>query len=161
MNNDALRMSYEEFTRAAAPVQDALLALGKAVDDSGLDKAFTELVKLRASQINGCSFCLQLHLNIARKLGVPREKLDLIGVWRETDVFSPRERAALAWTEALTELNGEEARAAAGAALPEHFTQGEILFLTITIGTINQWNRIAIGLSFPPPIPKRTPAGAA
>ncbi len=161
MNNDALRMSYEEFTKAAAPVQGALLALGKAVDDSGLDKAFTELLKLRASQINGCAFCLQLHLNIARKLGVPGEKLDLLGVWRETDVFSPRERAALAWTEALTELNGEEARAAAATALPEHLTQVEILFLTITIGTINQWNRIAIGLSFPPPIPKRPPAGAA
>ncbi len=162
MNNDArLRMSYEEFTTAAAPVQGALLALGKAVDDSGLDKAFTELMKLRASQINGCAFCLQLHLNIARKLGVPNEKLDLVGVWRETDVFSPRERAALAWTEALTELNGEEARAAAGAALPEHFTPDEILFLTVTIGTINQWNRIAIGLNFPPPIPKRAAPGTA
>lgn len=92
---------------------------------------------------------------------MPGKKLDLLGVWRETDVFSPRERAALAWTEALTELNGEEARAAAATALPEHFTQVEILFLTITIGTINQWNRIAIGLSFPPPIPKRPPAGAA
>ena len=162
MNDDARpRMGYEEFTKAAAPVRGALLALGKAVDDSGLDKTLTELLKLRASQINGCAFCLQLHLNIARKLGVPSEKLDLVGVWRETDVFSPRERAALAWTEALTELNDEGARAAAGAALPQHFTHDEILFLTVTIGTINQWNRVAIGLSFPPPIPKHAAPGAA
>ncbi|RBP09069.1 AhpD family alkylhydroperoxidase [Roseiarcus fermentans] len=162
MANDArLRMSYEAFARAAAPVQGALAALGKAVDDAGLDKAFTELIKLRASQINGCAFCLQLHLNIARKLGVPGEKLDLVGVWRETDVFSPRERAALAWTEALTDLSDEAARAAAAAALPEHFTPDEILFLTVAIGTINQWNRIAIGLSFPPPVPKRAAPGPA
>jgi AhpD family alkylhydroperoxidase len=111
MKNPRIRMSYEEFSKIAAPVQDALLALGKIADDAGLDKVLTELVKLRASQINGCVFCLQLHLNIARKLGVPIQKLDLVGVRRETDVFSPREMAALEWTEALTALTNHEARA--------------------------------------------------
>jgi AhpD family alkylhydroperoxidase len=111
MKNPRIRISYEEFSKIAAPVQDALLALGKIADDAGLDKVLTELVKLRASQINGCAFCLQLHLNVARKLGVPTKKLDPVGVWPETDVFSPREMAALEWTEALTALTDHGARA--------------------------------------------------
>jgi AhpD family alkylhydroperoxidase len=155
MKDSRVRMNYDEFAKAAAPVQDALLALGKIVDDSGLDKGLIELVKLRASQINGCAFCLQFHLNIARKRGMPAEKLDLVGVWRETDIFNQPETAALAWTEAMTALAGEESRSAADRALREHFTAAEILYLTVAIGTINQWNRIAIGLRFPPPVPTR------
>lgn len=159
MKDIAVRVSYDDFAKIAAPVRDALLALGKAVDDSGLDKTLTELVKLRVSQINGCAFCLQLHLNIARKLGMPAEKMDLVGVWRETDIFSDREMAALAWAEALTASGDGKGRATVAAALQKHFTTSEIVNLTVTIGTINQWNRIAIGLSFPPPIPTHAPAG--
>ncbi len=72
--------------------------------DSGLDKALTELIKIRASQINGCAFCVQFHLNLARKAGVPQTKLDLVAVWRDAGVFTAREMAALAWTEALTQV---------------------------------------------------------
>jgi AhpD family alkylhydroperoxidase len=161
MKNAPIHMSYEAFSKKAAPLREALLALGKAVDDAGIDKALTELVKLRASQINGCAFCLQLHLDTARRLGVANEKLDLVGVWRETGLFSPREMAALEWTEALTALKGEQQRAAAAAAVVEHFTPDEIPLLTVAIGTINQWNRIAIGLGFPPPVPHRAAGGAA
>jgi len=160
MNDACLSLTYEEFGEAAAPVRDALLLLGKIVDDSGLDKALVELVKLRASQVNGCAFCLQLHLNIARKIGVPAGKLDLVAVWRETNLFSERERAALAWTEALTTLASEEARTTAAAALHEEFSAAEALHLTVAVGTINQWNRIAIGLRFPPPIPVGASTGA-
>ena len=161
MNDASMGMKYETFAKAAGAVQGAMQALGKAVDDSGLDKTLTELVKLRASQINGCAFCLQLHLNVARKLGVPQEKIDLLSVWRETSLFSEREMAALAWTEALTLPTDQYARATAVAALKAQFSEGEILYLTVAIGTINQWNRIAIGLGFPPPIPARTPGGVA
>lgn len=146
-----MQMTYEEFSAAAAPVRDALLAIGKAADASGLEKTLTELVKLRVSQINGCAFCLQLHLNIARRLGIAGEKLDLVRAWRETALFTAREMAALAWAEALTTLDDREARTAASAELDAHFTQHEIVHLTATVGAINQWNRIAIGLHFHPP----------
>jgi AhpD family alkylhydroperoxidase len=147
----ALSMSYEQFSHAAAPAREALVALSRAAADSGLDKILIELVKLRASQINGCAFCLQLHLNMARKLGAPAEKLDLVAAWRDAGVFSEREKAALAWTEAMTTMS-ECAREAAEGALMSQFSLSEAMFLTIAIGTINQWNRIAVALRFPPPI---------
>ncbi|TGD87314.1 carboxymuconolactone decarboxylase family protein [Mycolicibacterium sp. CH28] len=150
MTNPGPTMAYAEFNRSAVAVRDALLALGTAVDASGLDKTLTELMKLRASQINGCAFCVQYHLTVARRLAVPAEKLDLLTVWSETDLYSPRERAALAWAEALTRLDDDVARATALVALREEFTQTEILNLTTTVGTINQWNRIAIGLGLSP-----------
>src|ERR1700678_2152026 len=96
------RMEFAEFDQKAPAARAALSALSKAVDDSGLEKALTELIKIRASQVNGCAFCVQFHLNAARKAGVSQTKLDLVAVWRDTGVFSAHERAALAWTEALT-----------------------------------------------------------
>jgi AhpD family alkylhydroperoxidase len=147
------RVSYQNFAAAADPVRSALIALGKAVDESGLDKGLTELVKLRASQVNGCAFCIQLHLNVARKLGLPAEKLDLVAAWREAGVFAEREKAALAWTESLTRMAPDAASDADYAALLRHFSPSEALNLTVAIGTINQWNRIAVALRFAPPIP--------
>jgi AhpD family alkylhydroperoxidase len=155
-----LAMRSEEFFREAAPAYSALLALGKSVDESGLPKVLTELVKLRASQINGCAFCAQLHLNVARKAGVAGEKLDLVAVWREAGVFEPREMAALGWTEALTKLDDPRAVEAAREALLQQFSPDEALHLTVAIGTINQWNRIAVALRFPPPIPGRAAESA-
>ena len=146
------RLTYEAFTKTAPAAHAALTALGRAVDESGLEKELTELVKLRASQLNGCAFCLQFHLNAARRLGVAREKLDLVAAWPDAGVFSPREMAALAWTEALTEMGAESTSDQAYAALLRHFNEREALFLTVAIGTINQWNRIAVALRFPPPV---------
>jgi AhpD family alkylhydroperoxidase len=147
----AARLTYQGFAKAAPASHAALIALGKSVDESGLDKTLTELLKLRASQINGCAFCLQYHLDIARKLGVAPEKLDLVAAWREAGVFTPREMAALAWTETLTDMTPEVTSDDAYAALLKHFTETEAMFLTVAIGTINQWNRIAVALRFPPP----------
>lgn len=152
MSAPSPRVSYEEFRKAAAPVHAALIVLGKAVDKSGLDKGLTELVKLRASQINGCAFCLQHHLNVARKLGLPDAKLDLLAVWREAGVYSERELAALAWSEALTKEAAEGASDAAYAELLRHFSENEAMYLTVAVGTINQWNRIAGALRFAPPL---------
>ena len=158
MSETRARLDYEDFTKAAPAAYAALVALGKAVDDSGLAKELTELVKLRASQINGCAFCLQLHLNIARKLGMPNQKLDLVAAWREAGVFTEKEMAALAWTEILTDVARQGAADEAYAAVRRHFNETEALFLTVAIGTINQWNRIAVALRFTPPIPRRDKA---
>ena len=94
--DNAVRMDWDEFSMTAPAVLAALRALGAAVDESGLDKELTELLKLRASQLNGCAFCLQFHLNIARKIKIPQAKIDLVAVWAEAPIFSKRERAALA-----------------------------------------------------------------
>jgi len=146
------RLTYEAFTKTAPVAHAALTALGKAVDESGLEKELTELVKLRASQLNGCAFCIQFHLNAARRLGLASEKLDLVAAWPDAGVFTPREMAALAWTEALTEMRPESTSDQAYAALLRHFNEREAVFLTVAIGTINQWNRIAVALRFPPPV---------
>jgi len=146
------RLTYEAFTKVAPAAHAALTALGKAVDESGLEKELTELVKLRASQLNGCAFCIQFHLNAARRLGLASEKLDLVAAWPDAGVFTPREMAALAWTEALTEMGPESTSDQAYAALLRHFNEKEAVFLTVAVGTINQWNRIAVALRFPPPV---------
>src|SRR3569833_1388408 len=98
------RSEYEDFKRVAPDAYDIVLALGQLAAKAGLDKELLELVKLRASQINGCAFCLQHHILLSERIGVPVDKLNLVAVWREAPVFSARERAALAWAEALTFL---------------------------------------------------------
>ncbi len=142
--------------KAAAPAADAaILALGQVAEAGGLEKDLLELVKLRASQMNGCAFCVQHHLTIARKLAVPSEKLDLVVVWREVDLFSARERAALGWTEALTDLIGTGAPDSVYAAARESFSETELALLTAAIGAINVWNRLAVAYRFTPHIPNR------
>lgn len=142
-----------EFEREAPDVLAALGALGKAVDNSGLEKSLTELLKVRASQLNGCAFCLQYHLNFARRLKVTPVRLDLVATWREVGLFSERERAALAWTEALTLMPLRPVSETDYAQLQGQFSKTEIAFLTSAIGAINAWNRIAGALRFSPPIP--------
>ena len=149
------RIDWADFGERAPGVVTALRAFGKAVDDSGLDKKLTELIKIRASQINGCAFCLQFHLNIARKLGVSSTKIDLVATWAETDVYTERERMALAWTEALTGMAKRPVDDALYAELLSHFSPEEVVNLTASIGAINAWNRIAGGLRFAPPIPQK------
>jgi AhpD family alkylhydroperoxidase len=145
------RVDYRSFRKAAPQAYAALLAIGEAVEASGLDKALLELLKLRASQINGCAFCLQHHLNEARKLGVPAAKLDLVAAWPDAGLFSEAECAALAFTEALTHLpNGVSD--SLYTTMRTHFSQTEIIALTIAIGLINNWNRIGVALRFAPPI---------
>jgi AhpD family alkylhydroperoxidase len=146
----APRITQQDFYKIAPAARDALIALGKAVDASGLPKDLTELLKLRISQMNGCAFCLNMHLGIARKLGVPAAKLDLVAAWRDADIYSPRERASLAWAEALTDFAHGDAMDAAYKALQQEFSQDEVAFLTAAIANINAWNRISVGLRFAP-----------
>lgn len=154
----AVRLTYQQFSKTAPAAQAALLAMGKAVEEAGLDKQLVELVKLRVSQINNCAFCLQIHLNVARRIGVPQEKLDLVATWEEAGIFSARERAALAWAEQLARLAGHSVSDESYAAAREHFSEDELLWLSVAIANINAWNRLGAAFRFAPPILGRAAA---
>jgi AhpD family alkylhydroperoxidase len=114
----------------------------------GLPKRLIELVKMRASQINCCAYCLDVHARDARKAGETEQRLYLLNAWRESPLFSPAERAALAWTEALTNVSQTHAPDADYVALRQHFSDKEIVDLTYLIGMINLWNRLAVGMRY-------------
>ncbi|MFN3943300.1 MAG: carboxymuconolactone decarboxylase family protein [Allosphingosinicella sp.] len=131
---------------AAAPqTMAAMTALDRAVRESGLDPQLAELVKIRASQINGCAYCIHLHSREALAAGETEERLLLLGAWEDSPLYSERERAALAWTDAVTRLPETGAPDADYAALDRCFGAEEKVTLTVLIGLINAWNRIAVG----------------
>ena len=111
---------------------------------SGLEEGLVELVKIRASQINACAFCIHMHARDARKLGETEERIYLLDAWRKSPLYSPRERAALAWTEALTLVSETGAPDDVYLELKKHFGEAEQVALTLTIVTINGWNRIQV-----------------
>lgn len=121
-----------------------MIALESAVAKLGLDPLLLDLVKLRASQINGCAYCVDVHTVDACAKGESERRLYAISVWRETPFFTPRERAALAWTEALTMISTTHAPDGDYDALVANFSEVERVDLTLAIGTINVWNRLAI-----------------
>ena len=147
------RITSQEFQQHAAAANAALAGLAQAVSSSGLDAELQQLIKLRASQINGCAFCTQLHLNESRHLGISPAKLDLLVAWREAGIFSEREKAALAWTELLTRLSEKHISDADYAAVSAHFAPAELVWLSTAIALINTWNRIAAPFQYAPPIP--------
>src|SRR6478736_5332337 len=152
------RSEYKDFMSLTPDAYGAVLALGQVAAKAGMDKQLLELIKLRASQINGCAFCVQYHILEAERLGVPADKINLVVVWREAPQFSARERAALAWTEALTELRGgvsDEVYAEATAA----FSEQELLYLTSAVSVINVWNRYGVAYRWTPPA-RQMPATA-
>jgi AhpD family alkylhydroperoxidase len=153
-NHEAAYLTFEAFQSAAPASYAALIALSKSAGDSGLDKKLTELVKLRTSQINGCAFCIQHHLSLARAMKVPAAKLDLVAAWREAGIFTPRETAALAWAELLAGMAAHHVPDDAYAALRAQFSESEAMFLTVAIASINAWNRVAGALRFSPAVPK-------
>ena len=157
----SVRIAYETFQKTAPSAQAALIAMGKTADEAGLDKTIIELVKLRVSQINNCAFCLQIHLNVSRRLGLPQEKLDLVATWREAGIFTEKECAALAWAEALTRLADRSVPDEAYEAVRRHFDENQLIFLSTSIATINAWNRLGAAFGFAPPIPKAAAAGKA
>ena len=143
------RSEYEDFKKIAPDVYDVVLALGQLATKAGLDKQLVELVKLRASQINGCAFCVQHHVLLSERIGVPVDKLHLVAVWREAPIFSARERAALAWAEALTLLpEGVSEEVYTDAA--REFSQTELMYLTSAIASINVWNRFGAAFRWTP-----------
>jgi AhpD family alkylhydroperoxidase len=146
------RITSKEFQGYAGAAHNAIVALSQAVANSSLEPELQQLVKLRASQINGCAFCTQLHLNESRHMGIAAPKLDLLAVWREAGVFSEREKAALAWTELLTRLSEHHVSDEDYAAVSEHFTPNELAWLSAAVAVINTWNRIAAPFQYAPPI---------
>jgi AhpD family alkylhydroperoxidase len=123
-----------------------VLAVEAAIEKSSLEHGLVELVKLRASQINGCAFCIHMHATDAVKHGESDMRIHLLSAWRESPVFTDRERAALNWTESLTKVAETGAPDADYAPLKAHFNDTEIGHLTLLIGTINLWNRVQVGL---------------
>ena len=143
------RSEYEDFKKIAPDAYELVLALGQVAAKAGLDKQLLELVKLRASQINGCAFCVQHHILLSERLGVPMDKLHLVAVWREAPIYSARERAALAWTEALTLLPngfGDEVY----AEVQREFSETELMYLTSAVASINVWNRFGAAYRWTP-----------
>jgi AhpD family alkylhydroperoxidase len=133
--------------RAAAPQAYAAVAgVERTIQSCGLEKSLIELVKMRASQINRCAYCLDMHSRDARHHGESEQRLYVLTAWRESPLYSQRERAALAWTECLTNVAAEGAPEASYAALEAHFSAKEIVELSILVGLINLWNRLAIGM---------------
>ena len=145
------------FAAAPAPMQK-WLDFSKGILQTGLEESLMELVEIRASQINGCAVCLHMHTAAARKRGESEERLYLLDAWRESPLYSARERAALAWTEALTLVSETHAPDEVYQALQAQFTPEEQVALTLLIVTINGWNRVQIGFRAVHPVTKREAA---
>ena len=129
----------------AIEVLQALAQVEQLLDASSLDAALRHLVKLRASQINGCAFCVNMHIREARRDGESAERLDHLVVWRDVDDFTDAERAALDWTEALTSLGTPGELDDLHVELTRHFTESAVAALTAVVAMINVWNRLQIG----------------
>ncbi|MCP4315083.1 MAG: carboxymuconolactone decarboxylase family protein [Hyphomicrobiales bacterium] len=141
-----------DYFKAAPEPMNAMLAFEKAVRGSGLEHSLFELVKTRASQINGCAYCIHMHTSDARRAGESQERLYLLSAWRESSLYTPRERAALDWTETLTLIAQTAAPDDVYENLRKHFDEEEIVKLTLLIGAINVWNRIAVGFRSQHPV---------
>jgi AhpD family alkylhydroperoxidase len=129
---------------AAPEVFSAIVQLEKYLEGCGLDRSLLELVKTRASQINGCAYCIHMHTRDARSAGESEARLYLLDAWRETDIYTRRERAALAWTEAVTLISETRAPDELYNEARVVFSESELVILTAAIGMINLWNRMSI-----------------
>ena len=149
------RMNYYQ---AAPDTIKALVALEEQIQASGLEKSLIELVKTRASQINGCAFCINMHTQDARKQGETEQRLYLLNAWHESPLYTDRERAALAWTEALTLIAETHAPDDLYEGVRAHFSETETVNLTMLIGAINAWNRLAIAFRAVHPVKAKAAA---
>jgi AhpD family alkylhydroperoxidase len=155
------RISPRDLYDLVPETPKALRGLGAAVKQSGIEASLIELVKIRASQINGCAYCLAMHTQEARAMGESDARMHLLSAWREAPVFSARERAALAWTEALTRIADAPVSDAVYQEVKAQFSDGELANLTTAIVTINAWNRIAIAYRFMPEVKPKAAVHAA
>ena len=133
-----------DFYNANPDVIKALRAVEAQISKGAIEDSLKELVRLRASQINGCAFCVDMHVTDARKAGESERRLACLVTWRETPFFTPRERAALEWTEALTLVTQQHVSDAVWTAVRPYFTDSELMDLSLLVTSINSWNRLAI-----------------
>lgn len=136
--------SRMNFAKAAPGVVEAMLVLEKYLAGCGLDASLLDLVKMRASQINGCAYCLDMHSKDARAAGETEQRLYLLNAWREAPCYNERERAALAWTEALTKVTEGHVPDDVYELASRHFSEKELADLSLAVVTINGWNRMSI-----------------
>ncbi|AKR57647.1 alkyl hydroperoxide reductase AhpD [Youhaiella tibetensis] len=142
-----------DFRKAAPDAYQAVVALDRyVVRDSGLEPRLIHLIKIRASQINGCAYCVDMHIRHALADGLSQQWINMLPVWQESPLFDARERALLEWTEALTLLADTRAPDAAYEAARVFFSEEELTKLTVAIGLINVWNRVAVGFRTQHPI---------
>jgi AhpD family alkylhydroperoxidase len=146
--------------RHALDAQKAMLALEKYLDECGLDHGLMHLLKMRASQINGCAFCIDMHSKDARALGETEQRLYELDAWRETPFYTDRERAALAWVESVTLVSQTHVPDAVYEEVRKFFSEKEIVDLTYITSTINAWNRLAIALRAVPGHYRAAPSAA-
>ena len=133
-----------DFKKVSPGAYEALKSVGKYLEGCGLEKSLMELVKIRASQINGCSHCLELHSRRARIQGETEQRVILLAAWRETDVYTQRERAALEWTEALTRIDLGRVSDEIYGFVRQHFSEKELVDLSLAVLSINDYNRLNI-----------------
>lgn len=147
------------FFKASPEAYKAVVALEEFVQKSGLERRFIHLIKLRASIINGCAFCVDMHVKESRHDGLSEQWINMMSVWKESPVYDARERALLGWVDAVTNIAQTGAPDDAYEALKAHFSEEEMTKITVAIGAINIWNRLAVGFRSQHPIDK--PAQAA
>lgn len=140
------------YAKSSPGAVKAMLDMERYLHGCGLEEPLLHMIKLRASQINGCAYCLDMHSKDARRAGETEQRLYLLSAWRESPLYSDRERAALAWTECLTRVATDGAPDEVYAAVQAQFAPKEIVDLTILIGLINLWNRLAIGMRSQHPV---------
>jgi AhpD family alkylhydroperoxidase len=140
------------YFQAAPDAVKALTALEAQIQGGGLEQSLIELVRTRASQINGCAFCINMHTQDARKHGETEQRLYLLNAWRESPVYTDRERAALAWTEAVTLISQTHVPDDVYNEVRAQFSEAETVNLTMLIATINAWNRLSISFRSMPPV---------
>jgi AhpD family alkylhydroperoxidase len=139
-----------DYSKASPEAAKTMYGLEKYIRSCGLEQSLLDLVSMRASQINGCAYCLDMHSKDARAAGESEQRLYALNAWRETPFFTERERAALAWTEAVTRIAETHAPDDVFQEMREQFDEKELIDLTLAIVTINGWNRLMIGLRVPP-----------
>jgi len=139
-----------DYRQVAPDAVRAQRSIEQYVKSSGLEHSLVHLIKLRASYINGCAYCIDMHTKDARLEGESEQRLYAVPVWRETPFFTPRERAALAWTEVVTELARTGVPDEVFAEVRQHFTEKETVDLTMAVIAINGWNRLAVTFRTPP-----------
>ena len=142
--------------KAAPDAMRAVQRVDAYIQQCGLEKSLIELVKMRASQINGCAYCLDMHSGDARRNGETEQRLYLLDAWQESTLYSARERAALAWTEVVTRIAETHAPDAVYDEVRRHFADKELVDLTTLVGLINLWNRLAISLRYQHPVKAAT-----
>ena len=147
-----------DYMKASPAGYQAMIGLERFVRNSGLERTLLELVKTRASQINGCAYCIDMHTKDARAAGETEQRLYALSAWRETPFFTDRERAGLEWTEALTLISQNDVPDDLYERVRQQFSEAEMASLTLAVVTINGWNRLAISFRSVPGSYQRRPA---